>query len=220
MADDIVLNAGVGGDTVAADDIGGIKHQRVKIEWGPNNTVNEVDNAAGKALPIKISETGSFLPAALGSNGGLKIENVDTVGLITLQAAQVSGTAVTTTTRTTTTGLSNFSQAVILINITAGGAAGGTLQLFLEDSADGGTTWDDLVSSNTFVFGAAVTTQMFCLNGGLATSKTQGSALQQETLAAGTARSGPWGDRIRVREKVTVGGGTGATYTITAVFKR
>lgn len=141
---------------------------------------------------------------------------------ILLQPSQVSGIAATTVTRATTTGLDAYTDLDILINITAGGTATGTLQIWLEDSADGGTTWDDLVSSNTFALGAAAITQHFFVAGKIATSGTQGAAAQQETLAAGTVRAGPFGNQIRVREKLSGPSGSpvGATYTITAVVKR
>mgnify|MGYP001570771648 CR=1 FL=1 len=142
-------------------------------------------------------------------------------GLVTLQASQVSAIVNGTTTRTITTGLAGYRDLVILVNITVGGAATGVLQLFLQDSVDGGTTWDDLVASNTFVFGAAPVTQRFVISGRLATTMAQGSAVINEALTAGTVRNGPWGDRIRVREVVSgiAGGPTGATYAITAVAK-
>lgn len=53
MVDNVTLNSGSGGDTIAADDVGGAKHQRVKVEWGPDGTINETDAASGKALPIQ-----------------------------------------------------------------------------------------------------------------------------------------------------------------------
>lgn len=151
--------------------------------------------------------------------------------LITLQASQVSGITATTTTRQTTVNLDGWVNADILINITAGGTATGTLQLYIEDSADGGTTWDDLVSSLTFAFGAAPVTQRFFVSGRLipstvttatSTNITQGSAAAAETLAAGTARQGPIGNRLRIREKVSGPSGSpvGPTYTITAVLTR
>lgn len=152
--------------------------------------------------------------------------------LVTLQPSQVSGIAATTLTRNTVilNATGDYASASILINITAAGTATGTLQLWIQDSCDGGTTWDDLVSSNTFAFGAALTTQRFFVNGLLipstiatatSTNVTQGSAVATDTMAAATARQGPWCDRLRVREKVTgpAGSPVGATYTITAVFK-
>lgn len=200
MADNTVLNTGSGGDTVATDDIGGVKYQRVKVTWGPDGTANDTDDAAGKGLPVTVR----------GS------------GVITLQASQVSATTNTTTTRTVTTGLDIYTDLDILINITSAGAATGLLQLFLQDSADGGTTWDDLVASNTFVFGASLVTQRFKVSGRVAPSGVQGGPLAIETLAAANVRYGPWGDRIRLREKVSgvSGSPTGVTYTITAVAKR
>jgi hypothetical protein len=143
-------------------------------------------------------------------------------GAITLQASQTSGVTNATTTRTTTTGLGSYTDAAILINITGAGAATGTLQLYLQDSCDAGTTWDDVVSSNTFTFGASVITQRFFISGKLSTSATQGSAAAAETLAAGTIRQGPFCDRLRVREKVSgvSGSPTGVTYVISLVAKR
>jgi hypothetical protein len=152
-------------------------------------------------------------------------------GFITIQPSQVSGVAATTLTRNTVLlPPIGFEQMDILINITAAGTATGTLQIWLEDSVDGGTTWDDLVSSLTYALGAGATTQRFMVSGAAvaatvttaaSTNITQGSAVTQESLAAGSARQGPWGDRIRVREKITGPSGSpvGATYTITAVVK-
>lgn len=153
--------------------------------------------------------------------------------VIVIQAAQQSGVAATTLTRNIVQlpGVPGAFQSLdILINVTAGGTATGTLQIWLQDSADGGTTWDDLVSSNTFALGAAVVTQRFFVAGYLipssittatSTNLTQGSVVLNETMAAATARQGPFGDRIRVREKITAPSGSpvGATYTITAVVK-
>ena len=140
---------------------------------------------------------------------------------ITLQASQVAAIVNGTTTRTTTTELGSFRDLAILINITGGGVATGTLQLFLQDSQDGGTTWDDLAASNTFTFGAATITQRFFISGRIATTATQGSAAAAEALVAGTVRNGPWGERIRVREVISgiAGTPTGPTYTISAVAK-
>lgn len=151
---------------------------------------------------------------------------------VTIQPSQVSGVAATTVTRNQVTlGQSTYNSADILLNITAGGTATGTLSIFLEDSVDGGTTWDDLCSSLTFALGAAAVTQRFFISAyGTApatittaalTNITQGSAAAIETMAAGSCRQGPIGSLIRVREKIATPSGSpvGATYTITAVFR-
>lgn len=47
MADNTTLNAGTGGDTIATDDIGSVKHQRVKLSLGPDGTANDAIAGAG-----------------------------------------------------------------------------------------------------------------------------------------------------------------------------
>jgi CHASE2 domain-containing sensor protein len=124
-----------------------------------------------------------------------------------------------------------YENLVFLLNFTAAGLATGSVQIFIQDSTDGGVTWDDLVSSNLFVFGAALSSQKFIIAGSIAPATqaaaaalvaiTEGGAPQQEALAAGSVRHGPFGNLLRVREKVTLiaGGPTGATYTINATAR-
>lgn len=50
MADNTTLNAGTGGDVIATDDIGGVKHQRVKIEFGADGSAADV--SAANPLPV------------------------------------------------------------------------------------------------------------------------------------------------------------------------
>lgn len=52
MADNVAITAG-SGTTLAADDIGGVLTPRVKVQWGPDGTVNDTDTASGKPLPIQ-----------------------------------------------------------------------------------------------------------------------------------------------------------------------
>lgn len=54
MADDITLNSGSGGDTLAADDIAGVKYQRVKISVGADGAA--ADNSTAAPLAVKISD--------------------------------------------------------------------------------------------------------------------------------------------------------------------
>lgn len=119
-------------------------------------------------------------------------------------------------------GMQNYDTVIFLLKLNTGSAITGTFALFIEDTWDNGTTWDDIVSSNTFAFGAAGVTQRFVIQGRIATTITQGSAAAAETLAAGTVRSGPFGDRIRVREKISSASGTptGVTYSLTMILCR
>lgn len=166
-----------------------------------------------------------FLAAAFPtlSNNMLGIgNNVNfNMGTQAIQASQASAIVNGTITRTTITGLTNYKVMDFLLNITAGGTATGNLNIYLEDSVDGGTTWDDVVAFNTFALGSAVTTQRAVVQGALASSRASGPfvAQQIETLAAGTFRQGPFGDRIRVREVISgvSGSPAAATYRIDAV---
>lgn len=51
MADNTVLNTGTGGDTIASDDIAGVKYQRVKLVHGADG-VNAGDVATANPLPV------------------------------------------------------------------------------------------------------------------------------------------------------------------------
>lgn len=53
MADNTPLNPGSGGDTIATDDIGGVKHQRVKVEFGADGAASDVADSDGARLPVK-----------------------------------------------------------------------------------------------------------------------------------------------------------------------
>lgn len=69
MADDTVLNAGTGGDTIATDDVGGVKYQRVKITVGADGTaVGDVSSA--NPMPVvnsaAVTVTGSVTAAITG----------------------------------------------------------------------------------------------------------------------------------------------------------
>ncbi len=53
MADNTILNTGSGGDTIASDDIGGVKYQKVKIEFGADGTAT----AASSTNPLPVVQT-------------------------------------------------------------------------------------------------------------------------------------------------------------------
>lgn len=58
MADNVTANAGSGGATFAADDIGGgVLCVRQKVVWGPDGTGNDADVASGKPLPVQIRDS-------------------------------------------------------------------------------------------------------------------------------------------------------------------
>jgi hypothetical protein len=60
VADDIVLNPGIGGATVGADLIGGVDYQRIKLIHGADG-VNAGDVAAANPLPVRQNGTTTTL---------------------------------------------------------------------------------------------------------------------------------------------------------------
>jgi hypothetical protein len=69
VADNVVLNPGSGGDTVAADDIGGVKHQRVKIEFGADGSATDVSTTN----PLPVGDAGGTLSVDDGG-GSLTVD--------------------------------------------------------------------------------------------------------------------------------------------------
>src|SRR5262245_4660098 len=128
---------------MACDLISAREYELVKLVFGAIGTANVVDDTSGNRFPVKLAELATALT---GTNGGLKVESVLASPVnIVLQASQLANAGTGTLTRTTTTGLGLYVAGTILINITGGGAATNSLQLFIEDSFDGGTTWNDLI---------------------------------------------------------------------------
>jgi hypothetical protein len=57
MADNTVVNAGSGGDTIATDEIAGVKHQRVKIQYGVDGSATDVSDTN----PLPIDDAGGSI---------------------------------------------------------------------------------------------------------------------------------------------------------------
>lgn len=99
MADNVTLSAGAGGDTAAADDVGGVKHQRVKLSVG-------ADGSASDAIPVS---DGLDTTAA----------GVQAVGL----CAQLDDVATGTVTENQFTSLRLSSRRALLVEGVASGTA-------------------------------------------------------------------------------------------------
>lgn len=139
--------------------------------------------------------------------------------VIVLAQNERSGIASGSRVVSTWSGLHNFDSILVLINVIEAGTATGTLTLFLQDSWDRGTNWDDMLASTAITLGTTTGTQRFVIQGRIATTISQGSAVANLTLAAGTTRQGPFGDRVRLVEKLGSTSGTpvGALYTVTMI---
>lgn len=110
MADNVAITAG-SGTTIAADDIGGVLHQRVKISQGADGSATDVSSAA--PLQVTLANTGANtnkilttpdLPAgaataakqpALGTAGAASADVITVQGIASMTALKVDGSAVT-----------------------------------------------------------------------------------------------------------------------------
>lgn len=61
--DNTELNSGSGGDVIATDDIAGVKHQKVKVEFGGDDSATQVD----AANPLPVDSSGQTQPISAAS---------------------------------------------------------------------------------------------------------------------------------------------------------
>lgn len=90
MADNSTLPAT--GDVIATDDIAGVKHQLVKIEWGSADTANQTDVATGKPLPIQVRSSTGLIPIGEPTDAKATATDTTSVSLISV-AKQISASA-------------------------------------------------------------------------------------------------------------------------------
>lgn len=103
MADNTRINPGVSGDLIATDDIGGVKHQRVKMEYGADGSATDVSDVSpmptkqysvtGAPTSVASSATTVTLLAANGLRRGATIWNNSTAVLYVNFGATASATA-------------------------------------------------------------------------------------------------------------------------------
>lgn len=145
MADNTTLNPGVGGDVVAADDVGGVKYQRVKLDLGGDGLA---DPAVG-AVPV--SGVGAeYWPGYSGSpDTSAKNLNIDPSG------ALITRGAVTTDEGTFRVNFANTSLAVSIGSVTVAGdtvtgsgflAADVNHKDYFKLDADGESAWMGIAS--------------------------------------------------------------------------
>jgi hypothetical protein len=116
MTDNVILNPGTGGDTVAADDIAGIKYQRIKNGFGEEGVYADVSTTTPMPVTVSSGELleaiealrmtigslsrtiGLSIPDLLGRQrvsldviaGGLTLGTITTVGTVSNQT-QIGG---------------------------------------------------------------------------------------------------------------------------------
>jgi hypothetical protein len=98
MADNVAITAGAG-TTVAADDIAGVMHQRVKISQGADGSATDVSSAA----PLNVTLANGTVPSHAVTNAGTFAVQVDGNALTALQLIDDTVATLGTTTYTETT---------------------------------------------------------------------------------------------------------------------
>lgn len=88
MADNFVTNAGSGGDTFAADEITGVKHQRVKVQHGADGSATDVSAAS----PLPVTDAAGATETTLAALN-TKVTAVDTGAVVVSSSALPTGAA-------------------------------------------------------------------------------------------------------------------------------
>jgi len=91
MVDNVDITPGSGA-TVAADEIGGVKYQRVKATWGPDGTANDTDVATGKPMPMQVRSATGLVPIGEPTDAKSTATDTTSVSLISI-AKQISASA-------------------------------------------------------------------------------------------------------------------------------
>ena len=109
------------------------------------------------------------------------------------------------------TGLARYQGAAVMIDCSAVPTGGSpTLDVYVQKSLDGGATWQDVAA---YRFTTAVK-RLLALSQ-LAPAPTTTQAASDGALASDTVVQGPFGDRLRVKYAVSLGGGSG-TWSLAA----
>jgi len=93
MADNVELNPGAGGSVIAADDIGGVAYQRVKVVHGADGT-NDGDVSGTNPLPVLSMDRDRTVLAFWALGVASAATNVDQ--LLTLTRSTAPGSTATT----------------------------------------------------------------------------------------------------------------------------
>lgn len=162
MVDDVILNAGSGGDTVAADDIGGVKYQRVKVTFGADGAASDVTSTATNPLPVALSDIDNAV-----------LDSIDTA---------VNGTL--------TVDLGANNDVVTTADATDGGAHGASQTGFRVMGTDGTNDQQIAVDASGNIQADIVNTPTVTANAGTGTFTVDGSAVTQPVSGTVTANAG------------------------------
>lgn len=197
MSDNTRLNAGSGGDLIAADDINSVKFQRVKVGWGTDGSYNEVAATTG-GTPTDGSGQGRLPTSSIETDGTYnktpgKLINF---GPLTIPASSSPNSGILGT----YSGLGWYTDIVFEAECTNVAPTGVTpyMSLYIQDSLDG-NNWMDVCQvgfynatgrKRAYVAGKIQPTAANVVYGS--------NGLCYGNPGSDGAKQGPWSDLIRV----------------------
>jgi hypothetical protein len=110
MADNTVLNLGTGGDTIATDEVGGVKFQRVKIALGADGAAADAPVGGGVesgALRVTLASDSTGVVSVDDNGGALTVDGTVELGATSLAALESLTTITTVTTVGAVTAITN-----------------------------------------------------------------------------------------------------------------
>lgn len=206
MADNIELDAGTGGATVAADDVGGVHYQVVKLDVGADGVAAPVSNSN----PVPVSDAGSSLTvdnagltelaAAINASSQMDVNiaasnatvTVANAGLTELAAAinsnqvDVNIAASAATLTVASHAVTNAGTFVVQEN----GAALTALQLLDNSVYVDDADWTDNTSSHLLVGGVYQSTQHTVTDGDVSPLAVDANGNLRVNIVAGAAAGG------------------------------
>lgn len=90
--------------------------------------------------------------------------------------------------------------------------AGDTLNVYIQESPDGGTTWNDIISFAQYAGNSIASNQLAVLNCEAA-AETEIGATQDGALAAGSVRQGPVASFLRAKYVIVDSGDADQSFT-------
>lgn len=134
-----------------------------------------------------------------------------------IDLSSTSPASATTTAGTAVTGLGGYRSMSVYAKLT--GATGGTLDVYLQYSPDGGTTWVDYAHFPQISAGASAIYRVWNVSkSAQQTSLATVGTGTSPALSANSILGGDWGDRLRTVMVAGAGTSAGAAQTLLLTF--
>lgn len=183
--------------------------------------------SADSGSPAKVGgKYNATLPTLTdGNRGDIQLDSssrqiVNLGGRKTLNATLFSGTTASsagTAPQTAVTGLGDYESMAVYASLA--GPTGGTLDVYIQFSPDGGTTWVDYAHFAQQAAAAAANYKVFTVSRASQQTTVQTVGINASpALAANTVVGGTWGDRLRVVTVSGVGTSAGVAISVLAVL--